>query len=168
MRSLREIYEQIEENRETNIFFLYADHEPLTFQEAEEEDCWRSVMKKIQTIQKNDTWELTKLPQNHKAKVSNRYTRSNALQIVKSIGQCKACSERLQIKVWHRIWRGLCTSCSIGIGETINFTWSSSQMKDIHLDVKSVFLNGNLKEEVYVQQPEGFLEKGQEEKIYRL
>ena len=40
MRSLREIYEQIEEDGETNLFCLYADHEPLTFQEAEEENCW--------------------------------------------------------------------------------------------------------------------------------
>jgi len=40
MRSLIEIYEHIEEDRETNRFCLYADHEPLTFQEAEEEDYW--------------------------------------------------------------------------------------------------------------------------------
>ena len=31
--------------------------------------------------------------------------------------------------------------------------------KIYHLDVKSVFLNGILEEEVYVQQPEGFLVK---------
>jgi len=31
MRSLREIYEHIEEDEETNLFCLYADHEPLTF-----------------------------------------------------------------------------------------------------------------------------------------
>ena len=56
IRSLREIYEQIEEDRETNLFFLYADHEPLTFQEAKEEDCWRSTIKEeIHVIQKNET-----------------------------------------------------------------------------------------------------------------
>jgi hypothetical protein len=38
MRSLREIYEQTEEG-ETNLFCLYVDHEPLTFQEAVEENC---------------------------------------------------------------------------------------------------------------------------------
>ena len=68
MRSLREIYEQIEENLETNLFCLYADHEPLTFQKAKEEDYWRSAMKEeMHAIQKSDTWELTTLPQNHKA-----------------------------------------------------------------------------------------------------
>ena len=36
------------------------------------------------------------------------------------------------------------------------------------LDVKTAFLYRNLDEELYMEQPEGFIVKGQENKVYRL
>jgi hypothetical protein len=36
------------------------------------------------------------------------------------------------------------------------------------MDVKFSFLNGNLKEEVYVRQPSGFVIPGKENKVLRL
>ena len=41
-------------------------------------------------------------------------------------------------------------------------------MEDYQLDVKSAFLNGFLKEEIYVEQLEGFAAKGDEDKVYLL
>ncbi|KAL6330034.1 hypothetical protein AAG906_039949 [Vitis piasezkii] len=36
------------------------------------------------------------------------------------------------------------------------------------LDIKSVFLHGELKEDVYVEQPLGYIRKGKEERVYKL
>ena len=33
------------------------------------------------------------------------------------------------------------------------------------MDVKTIFLNGDLEEEIYVDQPKGFVKPGQESKV---
>ena len=36
------------------------------------------------------------------------------------------------------------------------------------MDIKTTFLNGYLEEDIYMDQPEGFVAKGQDSKVYKL
>nr|GFB84668.1 retrovirus-related Pol polyprotein from transposon TNT 1-94 [Tanacetum cinerariifolium] len=45
---------------------------------------------------------------------------------------------------------------------------ASKNMTSYQMDVKTTFLNGNLKEEVYVCQPEGFVDPDHPTHVYRL
>nr|GEY61356.1 reverse transcriptase [Tanacetum cinerariifolium] len=64
-RSLWELYEVTDE---IPLLCLYADYEPLGFDEAMKSKKWRQAMEEeIKSIEKNDTWELITLPKSYKA-----------------------------------------------------------------------------------------------------
>jgi len=69
MRSIQELYDDTEEI--TNFDFLcclFADSEPMIFYEVVTDKRWRQAMEEeIQSIEKNNTWELTTLPKDHRA-----------------------------------------------------------------------------------------------------
>ena len=48
-------------------FALFADCDPTTFESAVKEEKWQKAMDdEINSIEKNDTWELCDLPKGHK------------------------------------------------------------------------------------------------------
>ena len=52
---------------------------------------------------------------------------------------------------------------SIIIAMAAQFNWNLH-----HLDVKSAFLNGYIEEDIYVDQPEGFIKEGKENYVLKL
>lgn len=80
---------------------------------------------------------------------------------------------RLVVKGYAQVW-GVDfseTFASVARLDTIRMILALAAQqgwKVYQLDVKSAFLNGVLQEEIYVEQPEGFVTPGQEEKVYLL
>nr|GFC38547.1 Gag-Pol polyprotein [Tanacetum cinerariifolium] len=54
------------------------------------------------------------------------------------------------------------------VAETSSRNIAHKSFPIFQMDMKTVFLNGPLKEEVYVAQPDGFVEPDHPEKVYRL
>ena len=52
--------------------------------------------------------------------------------------------------------------------DTVHVMLGVAANRGRHLDMKSAFLNGELQEQVYVAQPEGYVVKGKEYLVYKL
>ena len=127
------------------------------------------MLQELSLIEKNKTWKLADLPENKKA-IGVKWVFITKLNPDVSICKYKA---RLVVK-------GYAQSYSIDYTETfaplarldtirLLFALSAHRGWEIHqMDVQSTFLNGNLEEEIYVEQPMGFEKPGTEGKVLRL
>ncbi|RDX85072.1 hypothetical protein CR513_33794, partial [Mucuna pruriens] len=66
------------------------------------------------------------------------------------------------------IWSGLYIIARLDTVRVLLALAAQCGWEVFQLDVTSAFLRGKLKEEVFVQHPEGFVKKGKEDKIYKL
>ncbi|KAD7478926.1 hypothetical protein E3N88_02062 [Mikania micrantha] len=127
------------------------------------------MKQEIESIERNKTWHLTKLPAGHKA-IGLKWVYKVKRDANGDINKYKA---RLVAKGYVQK-QGLDFDevfAPVARMETVRLILAlaaNEGWKVHHLDVKSAFLHGNLKEEVYVQQPQGFEKKGSENMVYRL
>nr|GEU73622.1 retrovirus-related Pol polyprotein from transposon TNT 1-94 [Tanacetum cinerariifolium] len=160
-RSLQEIYEVTDE---IPLLCLYVDCEPLVYEEAMKIKKWRQAMEEeIKSIEKNDTWELTTLPKGQKA-IGVKWVYKAKKNTKGEVEKYKARLVAKGYKKKHGIeYEEVCAP--VARLETIRMIIAiAAQHKwKIHqMDVKLAFLNELLEEEVYVEQPEGYVAKGQE------
>ncbi|KAK2404761.1 putative mitochondrial protein [Trifolium repens] len=159
-KSLAEIYENCN----------FVVNEPSCFEEASMLTEWKDAMKEeLLAINKNGTWELTSRPKD-KNVIGVKWVYRTKLNPDGSIHKHKA---RLVVKGYSQM-AGVDygdTFAPVARHETIRLIVALSAhngWKIFHLDVKSAFLNGVLQEEIYVEQPAGFVISGHEDKVYRL
>eukprot|EP00253_Pinus_taeda_P019494 PITA_19494 len=144
--------------------------EPSSYDEAKEYEEWRNAMnEEYNSIMKNDTRELTEL---HKNKVpigckwlyKSKFNTDGSIDKHKAILVAKRYSQKKGID-YEDTFAPVAnlSTIRIMIALTTKYNWKMHQ-----LDVKSAFLNGELKEEVYLVQLEGFVKQGQEHLVCRL
>ncbi|GKE03752.1 ribonuclease H-like domain, reverse transcriptase, RNA-dependent DNA polymerase [Tanacetum coccineum] len=158
-----ELYENTEE-------LLLAEDEPKNYKEASSDQKWIEAMKvELDSINRNNTWELTTLPKGHKA-IGLKWVFKTKKDANGNIIKHKA---RLVAKGYIQE-HGIDFKevfAPVARMETIRLLLAiaaNNKWEVHHLDVKSAFLHGDLKEEVYVTQPEGFITRQDQGKVYRL
>lgn len=144
--------------------------EPASFEDAEQEACWRQAMREeMKAIVENNTWELAALPAGHRAiglKWVFKIKRDENGKVVRHKARlvAKGFVQRAGIdydEVFAPVAR--LESVRVMLALAAHGKWEVH-----HMDVKSAFLNGELKEQVYVAQPLGFIVAGSENKVLRL
>jgi len=151
-------------------FALFADCDPVTFEEASCDDNWVKAMdEEIQSIEKNNTWELTTLPGGKKP-IGVKWVYKTKY---KSNGEVDRYKARLVAKGYKQkpgidYFEVFAPVARLDTVRMIISLAAQNSWKIFQMDVKSAFLNGVLEEEVYVEQPLGYVKKGFEDKVYRL
>ena len=155
---------------ESEQLLMIINDEPWNFNDAKELKVWIDACKdEISSIEKNITWDLVELPAGIKP-IGLKWVFKIKRNVDGSISKYKA---RLVAKGYvqrHGMDYDEVFALVARI-ETLQMiiALAGSHGWDIHhLDVKTTFLHGELKEEVYVTQPEGFIVAGQEHKVYKL
>ncbi|CAL1405650.1 unnamed protein product [Linum trigynum] len=171
-RRLEEIYEETTaiEGDELTLYCHFIDSEPVDVEEAMKDEKWKRAMdEEIGAIEKNKTWELVSLPKNQKP-IGVKWvfkTKKNAK------GEVVRHKERLVVKGYsqrpgidyNEVFAPVARMESVRMVITLAAQngWKIHQM-----DVKSAFLNGYLEEDIYVEQPPGYIVEGQEDKVLKL
>lgn len=170
-RKIQHILEQLDDEKTEHVSLcLMAAEEPANVDEALAEPCWKKAMDaELDAIRGNGTWEFAALPEGHRAiglKWVYKVKRDPAGNVVKHKARlvAKGYSQRQGVdydEVFAPVAR--METVRLLLALAAHRGWSVH-----HMDVKSAFLNGDLQEEVYVHQPPGYVDDGNEHAVLRL
>ncbi|KAH9318743.1 hypothetical protein KI387_020512 [Taxus chinensis] len=139
---------------------------PLQSRNPYSQKAWKDAMDvEYQSVMKNNTWQLVDLPPGKKP-IGCRWIFKTKYKADGTIDKYKA----------RLVAKGYAQKEGIDYEETFSPTTKIKMIRMIfalaaqfgwkvhQMDVKSAFLNGDLQEEVYMTQPEGYVVPGQETK----
>jgi len=173
-RSITDVYqdsEEVELASDVEIgALLAAMEEPAKYQDAAGDPNWMAAMdSEIQSINKNKTWQLAKLPAGHRPiglKWVYKLKKNAEGEIVKHKARlvAKGYVQREGID-FEEVFAPVARLDTVRLLLAIAANWG---WQVHHLDVKTAFLNGELTEDVYVSQPEGYVVEGKEKLVLKL
>ncbi|XP_073962728.1 UDP-galactose 4'-epimerase isoform X3 [Choristoneura fumiferana] len=148
---------------------LAEDREPQTYSQAmrdDDADKWKSAMQdEYDSLMKMNTWKLVDRPDRKiipckwvyklKTDTHGNITRYKARLVIKGFNQVAGVD-------YHETFSPVIRHSSL---RTLFALAAEMDLKMHHLDVDTAFLNGDLEEEVYMDQPQGFVKKGHEDKV---
>ena len=158
------------EEENLNAMMIVIENDPVSFGEAMKNKKWKEAMSaEIEAIKRNQSWELTVLPKGvktigvkwvFKTKLNEDrdVEKFKAILVAKGYVQCHGIDYTEVFAPMARL-----DTIRVILAMVAQLCWEVFQ-----LNVKSAFLHGELKEKMFVQQPGGFMKKGEEEKVYRL
>jgi hypothetical protein len=135
------------------------DSEPSTFVEASKHQVWKDAMnEEYDSILKNDVWTVVPRPHGKSVVTSKwlykiKHAADGSIEKYKARFVVRGFSQKEGID-YDEIFAPVAryTSIRIIISLATVFGWKLHQM-----DVKTAFLNGEVEQEVYIEQPEGFV-----------
>ncbi|KAL3677349.1 hypothetical protein R1sor_027297 [Riccia sorocarpa] len=144
--------------------------EPTTYKEASKSAVWRKAMNlEMEAIQRNNTWTLEPLPHGKK-KISAKWvfkvkTDVHGLPITYKVRLVARGFEQREGFDYNETFAPVAKWNTL---RTVVALAAKNDWELRHLDIKSAFLNGDLTEEVFMSQPEGFVQPGSEHLVCRL
>jgi Fe2+ transport system protein FeoA len=154
-------------------FVLQVETDPKTYKEAmtsRDNIFWKDAIKdEMDSIMSNNTWELVDLPPGSKPigckwVFRRKYNTDGSLNTFKARLVAKGYRQKEGIDYFD-------TYAPVARITSIRILFALASIYDLHvhqMDVKTAFLNGDLDEEVYMEQPEGFILPGNEHKVCKL
>ena len=149
---------------------IQKDREPTSLREALSLSRWKEAMQvELDSIERNETWTLVPRPPRRnvigvKWVYKTKYKSDGSLDKHKARLVAKGYAQRPGVD-FDETFSPTARMTTI---RTVLALAAHSQWPVYQMDVKSAFLNGELQEEVYVEQPPGFKVPGSEGMVYRL
>ena len=146
------------------------DSEPTTFEEVNKLQVWKEAMlEEYSSIIKNNVWEVVPRPSD-KSVVSSKWiyklnhVADGSIEKYKARFVSRAFSQKEGID-YDKTFALMARYTSI---RTIISVVSIISWKMYQMDVKIAFLNGNIEQEVFIEQHEGFVLHSREPHVCRL